>query len=161
MRRTNYFLLLGLIILVCFSIFTIQNRVFVPVRLTFDRPGLYFLPVVVMVSFISGIIIGVIFVLFYFAEKKIRLQHQPLKESRTTEKTKNDIIAEDKNITLKEVNRRSEKGAVSNLNPGHTDKNDSDLKLEIENCRREIDDIFKSVRAALKLGDTEKGGNKK
>jgi len=65
MRKINYFVFAGVFILVLYTFFAIQNRIAIPVRLTFGEPGIYFLPLIVLSSFIGGAIFGSIFILIY------------------------------------------------------------------------------------------------
>jgi len=63
MKRINLFLSAGLIILVSYTLFAIQNRISVPVRLTFGEPKVYSLALIALFSFIGGAIFGCVFTL--------------------------------------------------------------------------------------------------
>ncbi len=65
MKKLNYFLFAGLIIMVMYTIFAIQNKISVPVRFTFGEPKVYFLPLIVLVGFVGGGIFCSIFILIY------------------------------------------------------------------------------------------------
>lgn len=65
MKIIKLFLLTGLFIGVVYTLFAIQNNISIPVRLTFGEPKVYFLPLIVLLSFIFGGISGSIFILFY------------------------------------------------------------------------------------------------
>ena len=65
MKKVNYFLFAGVVILVLYTFFAVQNRISVPVRLTFGEPKVYFLPLIVLSSFIGGAIFCSIFIFIY------------------------------------------------------------------------------------------------
>ena len=65
MKKFSYFLFMGLIILLIYTLFTMQNRISIPLRLTFGEPKVYFLPLIVLSSFIVGTIFSSIFILIY------------------------------------------------------------------------------------------------
>jgi len=65
MKKVNYFLFAGVVILVLYTFFAVQNRISVPVRLTFGEPRVYFLPLIVLSGFIGGAIFCSIFIFIY------------------------------------------------------------------------------------------------
>lgn len=65
MKKFSYFLFMGLIILLIYTLFAMQNRISIPLRLTFGEPKVYFLPLIVLSSFIAGTIFSSMFILIY------------------------------------------------------------------------------------------------
>ena len=65
MKKFSYFLFMGLIILLVYTLFAMQNRISIPLRITFSEPKIYFLPLIVLFSFIAGTIFSSIFILIY------------------------------------------------------------------------------------------------
>lgn len=71
MRKINYLFFLSLFVLVIYTVFSMQNRISIPVRLTFDQPVSCFLPLIILISFISGILICSIYVLLCYIDNNI------------------------------------------------------------------------------------------
>lgn len=65
MRGIKKLLLWGMLILVMYTFFYMQNRVFVPVRFTFNYPVLFSLPLLMLFSFMGGLFFSAVLFLFY------------------------------------------------------------------------------------------------
>ena len=65
MRGIKILSVWGILILVMYTFFYMQNRVFVPVRFTFNSPALFSLPLLVLFSFIGGLFFSAAVFLFH------------------------------------------------------------------------------------------------
>ena len=65
MREIRHLLFWSLIGLVFYTLFSMQNRVFIPVRFTFNSPTLFSLPLLTLFSFIGGFLFSCVIFLFY------------------------------------------------------------------------------------------------
>lgn len=70
MKKIDIVLFLTLFIFVAWTFFAIQNKVLVPVRFLFNEPKLYFLHIIVLVSFVAGAVAGVIIALIAGSSNK-------------------------------------------------------------------------------------------
>ena len=94
MKKVNYLLFAGLTVMVIYTVFAVQNRVSVPVRLTFGDPAVYSLPIVVLVSFIGGAVFaGLLIAIYHLSLAKLaksRISIWPGRQAR--EEYKNNIL---------------------------------------------------------------------
>ena len=65
MKKANIFIFFSLFAMMIYTAFSMQNRIIIPVRLTFDAPVSCFLPVLVLCCFIAGILFCAVFTFFY------------------------------------------------------------------------------------------------
>ena len=101
MKKINILLFAGLMVLIAYVFFAVQNRISVPVRFNFNDPKVYSLPVVMICSFIGGVIYGCAFTLIYkwkLAKEK-RSIHNIMdypKENGTVDNNTEDIFEQAK-----------------------------------------------------------------
>lgn len=58
--------------LVAYTAFAMQNRTLVPIKLFFDAPNLYFLPLIALVSFALGSIFSAAAFVFYYMTHRLK-----------------------------------------------------------------------------------------
>jgi len=84
MRKFNFFMFAGIAVALLFTFFAVQNRIYVPVRFTFNEARVFSFPLGVTISFAGGMIFGTAATMLYrwiFAgEKKYAFRDSPQSE---------------------------------------------------------------------------------
>jgi len=65
MKKSYFLIFFSLLAMVIYTAFSMQNRIIIPVRFTFDKPISCFLPVLVLCSFMAGILFYALCAVFY------------------------------------------------------------------------------------------------
>jgi hypothetical protein len=139
----NFFIFFfGLIAAVFYTLFYIQNKVLVPVRITFDQPALCLLPLIVLVSIVFGMILCGIFVLSYRLNK--------------SSETSGRVGLPGNSVVLNEPEGAAEVHSIGprrsvELDLEKENSNGNSFYVEYKKCKREIDDLFNSIQNKAQL----------
>lgn len=174
MKKPGILIFFGLLAMLLYTAFSMQNRMLVPIRLTFDKPFSCFLPVVVLCSFIAGILFCAVFmVVYYTGNKKVKIQPAVSSEINNGKKTysfHSSAVKDEKRkggieLTGKLTNRASD-GAVSggnqeldtkpamNIIEAKTQHNNASIR-KMEN-RAEVKDVIECIKCKKEINDLVK-----
>lgn len=110
MGKVNQIIFFGLFALIVYTAIAMQNRIIVPVRLTFDKPFSCYLPLVILASFIAGMLFCALFTLScHYIDRKREGAKEPAAAAEETN---------DKDCTAVAVDLPSEEKSYPGFMPG-------------------------------------------